>query len=106
HFGGVVNTDDEGALVTRALGNCKAAVLGNHGLITVGHTVDSAAWWFISMERCARAQLDAHAAGTPVPIPHDVALATRAQVGVERWGRFSFFPLALNVVATQPEVLD
>ncbi|MCB0993804.1 MAG: class II aldolase/adducin family protein, partial [Acidimicrobiales bacterium] len=42
HFGGVVNTDDEGALVTRALGNCKAAVLGNHGLITVGHTVDSA----------------------------------------------------------------
>lgn len=105
-YAGVVNTDDEGARVAAALGPCKAAVLANHGLLTVGHTVDSAAWWLVSLERCARAQLEAQAAGTPVPIPHDTALATRAQVGDERWGRFSFHPLALQVVATQPDVLD
>ena len=35
----------------------------NHGLLTVGHTVDEAAWWFITMERTCQAQLLAEAAG-------------------------------------------
>ena len=105
-FGGVANTDEEGAHIASALGTHKAAILANHGLLTVGGSVDAAAWWFVSMERCCRAQLDAEAAGRPVPIPHGVASATRDQVGTERFGRFSFFPLAQRVVATEPDVLD
>ena len=44
----------------------KAAILRNHGLLTVGHSVEEAAWWFIRMERCCHVQLLAEAAGTPV----------------------------------------
>lgn len=105
-YGGVANTIDEGLSIAAALGDKKAAILANHGLLTVGATVDAAAWWFVSMERCCRAQLDAEAAGTPEPIPDELAAATHAQVGAERWGRFSFFPLAQRVVATRPDVLD
>ena len=34
----------------------KAAIHQNHGLFTVGETVDEAAFWFISMERSCHAQ--------------------------------------------------
>ena len=46
----------------------KAAIHKNHGLFTVGETVDEAAFWFITMERSCQAQLMAMAAGTPEPI--------------------------------------
>ena len=46
----------EGAHLARSLGPHKAAILRNHGLITVGRTVEEAVWWFVSMERCCQAQ--------------------------------------------------
>jgi hypothetical protein len=52
----------EGERIARALGEHKAAILQNHGLLTVGETVDEAAWWFITMERSCQAQLLAEAA--------------------------------------------
>ena len=49
--------------IAAALGDNKAAILQNHGLLTVGGSVDEAAWWFITMERSCQAQLLAEAAG-------------------------------------------
>jgi ribulose-5-phosphate 4-epimerase/fuculose-1-phosphate aldolase len=46
----------------------KAAIHQNHGLFTVGETVDAAAYWFLAMERCCQAQLLAEAAGSPQQI--------------------------------------
>ncbi|MFP7483437.1 class II aldolase/adducin family protein [Priestia filamentosa] len=40
----------------------------DHGLLTVGQSVDSAAWWFITMERSCQAQLMAEAAGNQFPL--------------------------------------
>ncbi len=34
----------------------------NHGMLTVGETVDSAAWWFLTLERTCQSQLMAYAA--------------------------------------------
>ena len=59
---------EEGKRIAHALGDNKAVILRNHGLLTVGHSVDEAAWWFITMERSCQAQLLAEAAGTPVLI--------------------------------------
>ena len=67
-YTGVVLELEEGKRIAHALGGCKAAILSNHGLLTVGHSVDEAAWWFITMERTCQAQLLAEAAGTPVLI--------------------------------------
>ncbi|KAK8098993.1 arad-like aldolase/epimerase [Apiospora kogelbergensis] len=63
NFGGVVVDREEGDRIARALGpHSKAAILQNHGLLTVGQTVDEAAFWFLSLERTCQAQLLADAA--------------------------------------------
>src|SRR5690606_38925540 len=86
-----------------ALGSHKAVILRNHGLLTVGRTVDEAAWWFITMERSCQVQLAAEAAGTPVAIDHDVAELTRSQVGTPQAGWLNFQPLYDKIVAEQPD---
>ncbi|MFX4324648.1 class II aldolase/adducin family protein, partial [Acinetobacter baumannii] len=72
-FSGVVLEAEEGRKIAEALGSNKAVILQNHGLLTVGPTIEATAWWYIAMDNAARAQLLAEAAGTPKPIPHDVA---------------------------------
>jgi ribulose-5-phosphate 4-epimerase/fuculose-1-phosphate aldolase len=61
-FGGVALELDEGERIAKALGGCKAAILQNHGLLTVGQTVEEAVWWFITMERSCQVQLLADSA--------------------------------------------
>ncbi len=105
-YTGVVLDLDEGRRIADGLGDRKAAILQNHGLLTVGHSVDEAAWWFITMERTCQAQLLAEAAGSPVPIGDDVARHTAEQVGSHVAGWFSFQPLYDDIVARQPDLLD
>jgi len=66
NFGGVVLDAEEGKNIARALGGGKAVILQNHGLLTVGHSVDEAAFWFMSMDKTCQAQLliDAAANGS------------------------------------------
>lgn len=105
-YTGVVLDVEEGKRIAHALGGAKAAILRNHGLLTVGHTVDAAAWWFIAMDRSCHAQLLAEAAGTVVPIDPDDARLTRTQVGSELAGWFSFQPMYHWIVAAEPDLLD
>ncbi len=105
-YTGVVLDLEEGKRIAHALGENKAAILRNHGLLTVGHSVDEAAWWFITMERSAQAQLIAQAAGEVFPIEHDTALHTRDQVGNHLAGWFSFQPLFEQMVRAQPDLAD
>jgi ribulose-5-phosphate 4-epimerase/fuculose-1-phosphate aldolase len=105
-YTGVVLDTEEGKRIAHALGHRKAVILRNHGLLTVGHTVDEAAWWFIAMDRCCHAQLLAEAAGTPVLIDPDDAALTASQVGTHRIGWFNFQGLYDLVVRDQPDLLD
>lgn len=61
-YGGVVLAAEEGELIAKALGQGKGAILMNHGLLTVGSTVDEAAYLFGLMERSCQVQLLAEAA--------------------------------------------
>ncbi|MGA2835581.1 MAG: class II aldolase/adducin family protein [Acidimicrobiales bacterium] len=105
-YTGAVLDLEEGKRIAQALGECKAAVLSNHGLLTVGRTVDEAAWWFVTMERTCQAQLVAEAAGTPVPIDPDVARTTFGQTGGHQVGWRQFQPLYDWIVEQQPDLLD
>jgi ribulose-5-phosphate 4-epimerase/fuculose-1-phosphate aldolase len=105
-FTGVVVDLEEGRRIARTLDQRKAIILQNHGLLTVGRTVDEAAWWFISMERSCQAQLAAEAAGTPLIIDEDSAQSTFNVVGSHIAGWFSFQPLFERVVRDQPDLLD
>jgi ribulose-5-phosphate 4-epimerase/fuculose-1-phosphate aldolase len=105
-YGGVADDIDEGKRIAAAVGEHKAAVLANHGLITVGQSVDEAVFWFTTMERSCQAELLALAAGTPVPIPDDVARQVHAQIGSPIAGWFSAQPLFDWILAEQPDCLE
>ena len=105
-YTGAVLELGEGKRIAAALGAHKAAILANHGLLTVGRTVDEAAWWFITMERTCQVQLRAEAAGTPVPIEPDVAKVTAGQTGGYKTGWRQFQPLWDWIVDQQPDLLD
>ncbi len=104
-YTGVVLDTEEGKRIAHALGGGKAAILRNHGLLTVGQSVDEAVFWFITMDRSAQTQLLAEAAGKPVLIDHDMAKLTSTQVGSHLAGWFSFQPLYARIVAEQPDLL-
>lgn len=105
-YTGAVLEIEEGKRIAQALGACKAAILSNHGLLTVGRTIDEAVWWFITMERTCQAQLLAEAAGTPVLIERDVAEKTALQTGGHRTGWRQFQPLYDWIVTQQPDLLE
>lgn len=100
---GVVTDVEEGRAIGMALGSAKAVILQNHGLLTVGHSVAEAAWWFITMERSCQAQLLAMAAGEPRTIAHDTAVSVYEQIGTPLAGWFQFRPLWDDIVRTAPE---
>jgi len=104
-YTGVVLDLEEGKRIAHALGDNKAAILRNHGLITVGGSVDEAAWWFITMERTCQAQLAAMSAGKTISIDDHQARLTHSQVGSEVAGAFSFHPLYSVIVDEQPDCL-
>lgn len=105
-FTGVVLDESEGVRLAETLGQRKALILQNHGLLTVGPTVEAAAWWFLAMDDAARTQLLADAAGPTKPIAPETARFTASQVGTHKGGAFSFAPLWDWIVAAEPELLD
>ncbi|BAY77920.1 class II aldolase/adducin family protein [Nostoc linckia NIES-25] len=105
-YTGVVLDTSEGKRLAETLGEAKAIILRNHGILTVGHTVDEAAFWYISLERSCQAQLLAQAAGRPNIIKHETARLTHSQVGAPKSGWFSFQPLYDRIVREEPDLLD
>ncbi|MFJ3172756.1 class II aldolase/adducin family protein [Streptomyces roseus] len=89
---GFAGPEDSGR-IARALGPYKALILRGRGLLTVGGSVDSAAWWFIAAERAAQVQLIARAAGKPVPIDHRTARGVRERFGTDLAAWVSYQPL-------------
>jgi len=97
-FNGIVLAEKEGRNIASCLGQKKAALLINHGLLTVGGTVEEAVFWFVSMEKCCHAQLLADAAaagcgGKTVKIGDEEARYTYNTVGTPLAGWFSAKPL-------------
>ena len=105
-YTGVVLDTQEGKRIAATLGARKAVILRNHGLLTVGNSVDEAAWWFITMERSCQAQLMAEAAGKPVLIAPETARLTHSQIGSHFIGWLSFQSLYDMIVRQEPDLLD
>ncbi|MER7398713.1 class II aldolase/adducin family protein [Streptomyces sp. NPDC000151] len=103
-YTGVVVDEAEGARIAAALGPRKAVILRNHGLLTVGDSVDAAAWWFLTMERSCQVQLAAKAAGKPVLIDHGSALRTREQLGSDLVAWINYQPLFQQISRDEPDL--
>jgi len=105
-YTGVVYETSEGDRIGNTLGQGKAVILQNHGLLTVGRTVDEAAWFFITMDRSCQSQILAESVGKPVKISHESALIAQKQVGNPRVGWFQYQPLWDMILREQPDLLE
>lgn len=105
-YKGLVLERDEGERIAARMGDCRAAILRHHGLLTVGRTVEEAAWWFITMDRACQAQLMAEAAGTPRVMTDEEATMAHRQFGNKNMARHGFKLLAGLVFEQEPDVLE
>ena len=65
---GVPVADEEGRIISAALGSKRSILLAHHGLLTTGAGIVEATYLAIAMELAAKLQLDAEAAGTVKPV--------------------------------------
>jgi len=75
---GVPVADDEGRIISGALGNAKTILLANHGLLAAGASVEEATYLAVFFERAARMQLMAMAAGGFKEVKPELAEEARA----------------------------
>jgi L-fuculose-phosphate aldolase len=74
---GVPVADDEGRIISGALGSAKTILLANHGLLTAGASVEEATYLAVFFERAARMQLLAMAAGGFKEVKPELAAEAR-----------------------------
>jgi len=97
-----------GNRVAAAFEGVKAAIHQNHGLLTASrHSIESAAFWFIALERCCQQQLMIEATGaTPKQVTEKRARYSREHVGSDYIGWLHFQPIWEDLIATQPDMFD
>ena len=85
-----VQSTDGGRRIAEALGDCRAVILRNHGLLTVGDSPAEAVGSFVQMERVAEAHMKARQA---VPISSEAARYAKADLVKYGAGRIAFASL-------------
>lgn len=89
NYTGVVVEDQQAQEIVDALGNRRALILANHGLLTAAETIEQALIDMLDMERTCDVNLRALATGRPLQVvPPEVALQSRAVL--TQPGRYPF----------------
>jgi ribulose-5-phosphate 4-epimerase/fuculose-1-phosphate aldolase len=104
-YKGLVLEKTEGERIAERLGGQRGAILRHHGLLTVGHSVAEAAWWFVTMDRACQMQLRAEAAGLPRAMSEEEAALAHRQFSSANLARHNFKLLADLVTEQEPDVL-
>lgn len=77
HWPGTPEGDEEGELISGALGHRTAILLSNHGLLTIGDSFELAVYRAVFFERAAKAQLLAAAAGDLKEVTRPAAMSAK-----------------------------
>jgi L-fuculose-phosphate aldolase len=70
---GVPIADQEGVIISAALGKKRSILLAHHGQLTTGDCVEEATYLAVYLERAARMQVRARPFGELKPVPADLA---------------------------------
>ena len=97
---------DERSRLQASLGNKKALILRNHGLITVGETVPEAFLRLYRLESACRTQLDASAAGEVNLLDHDTASKSGHDVNRFMESTDNYGQLEFNALMRKIDKLD
>ena len=97
-----VQSPEGGKRIAAALGDGLGVILRNHGLLTVGGSVDEAIGWFLMMERVAEVHVKAH---RPRPIGDEAAAPSASVIGDASTG-WRAFNWAIRARVPDPSVVD
>ena len=95
----------EGDKLVAALGYNRALLLKNHGLLTVGQSVDEAAYLFISLEKICQSQIAAESIGSTETMTEEQARRSSERYRPEM-GWLNFQPLYQSILKEQPDLCD
>ncbi|KAF4628244.1 hypothetical protein G7Y89_g9910 [Cudoniella acicularis] len=110
-YGGIVYGKSEGEKIANTLGlTNKALLLQSHGLLTVGNTVDEAAYMFGVVDRGCQVQLLAESVGPRIVIEDDQALgnfkyASGAEFLYDQFQPYYLYELLNRMIRITPESL-
>lgn len=103
---GVPVGNEEGEIISTALGDRRAILLAHHGQLVVGKTIEEACMLALLMERAARLQLLAMAAGTIKPLPHALAVEAHDWVSTIKRDMVTFAYYARRALRNHPDCLE
>ena len=103
---GVPIGDEEGAIISAALGDKQAVLLAHHGLLTAAKTIDEATVLAFYVERAAKLQLLARAVGPIKRVKPELAREARDYRGAPKYITATFNYLARRVLRETPDCLD
>lgn len=102
---GVPVGNEEGDTIAKALGDKKAILLAHHGQIIAGASIEEACSLGVLIERAAKLQLAAMAAGEIKPLPEKLAREAHDWTLLPDRSRANFTYYARRALAAHPDVL-
>lgn len=102
---GVPIGDDEGRIISEALGDKQAVLLAHHGLLTATEGIERAAVLAFYLERAAKMQLRARSVGAIHAVNPELAREARDYRGSPKYISATFNYLARCVLRETPECL-
>lgn len=103
---GVPVGNEEGEIITAALGDKKAILLAHHGHVIAGASVEEACSLAILIERAAKLQLAAMAAGTVTELPPALAREAHDWTLTPKRSQANFAYYARRALARHPDALS
>ncbi len=103
---GVPVGNEEGEIITAALGDKKAALLAHHGQLVAGASVEEACSLAVLIERAAKLQLAAMAAGTIKELPEQLAREAHDWTLRPQRSQANFAYYARRALARHPDTLS
>jgi L-fuculose-phosphate aldolase len=103
---GVPVGNEEGEIITAALGDKKAVLLAHHGHVIAGASVEEACSLGMLIERAAKLQLAAMAAGTIAELPPQLAREAHDWTLTPKRSQANFAYYARRALARHPDALS
>lgn len=102
---GVPVGNEEGEIISAALGNNRAILLAHHGQLVVGKSIEEACNLAILIERAAKLQLLAMATGQIQPLPQELAQEAHDWVSTDKRNKVNFAYYARQAFKQHPDCI-
>jgi L-fuculose-phosphate aldolase len=102
---GIPVGNEEGEIISAALGDNRALLLSHHGQLVVGTTVEEACVLAILFERAAKMQLLALASGSIKPIPEKLGKEAHDWISTAKRNQTAFIYYARRALRAHPDCL-